>query len=68
MFTNEFISLCHRYAKKKTEVLHEMVEDSKKICKYSIDKANSLHKEDEDIAKVNVTLPGMSDSEYWNLV
>ena len=38
------------------------------VCKYSIDKANSLHKEDEDIAKVNVTLPGMSDSEYWNLV
>lgn len=38
------------------------------VCKYSIDKANSLHKEDEDIAKLNVTLPDMSDSEYWNLV
>ena len=38
------------------------------VCKYSIDKANSLHKEDEDIAKINVTLPDISDSEYWNLV
>lgn len=37
MFTNEFISLCQSYAKKRNDVLDETIENSKKFCKYSIE-------------------------------
>ncbi|MBQ3196397.1 MAG: hypothetical protein IJB65_08040 [Clostridia bacterium] len=37
MFTNEFILLCQAYAKSRTDVLDESTEDSKKLCKYSIE-------------------------------
>ena len=36
MFTNEFISLCKEFAGKREDVLDEIVDDSKKICKYRI--------------------------------
>ena len=37
MFTNEFISLCQSYAKKRNDVLDETIENSKKFCKYSVE-------------------------------
>ncbi len=37
MFTNEFISACKDFAKKRNDVLGEEFEDTKKICKYKIE-------------------------------
>ncbi len=42
MFTKEFILLCQSYAKKRTDVLFENFEDSKKLCKYSIEFYNCI--------------------------
>lgn len=36
MFTKEFIAICKDYAKKNDRVLDEAVDDSKKVCKYTI--------------------------------
>lgn len=37
MFTKEFISLCQSYAKKRSNILCEDIEDTKKICIYNIE-------------------------------
>lgn len=37
MFTNEFILLCQDFAKKRSDVLCETIEDTKKVCKYRIE-------------------------------
>lgn len=37
MFTNEFISLCKSYAENRTDVLDENIDNSKKMCTYSIE-------------------------------
>lgn len=37
MFTNEFISICRDFAKKRNDVLSEELDDTKKICKYKIE-------------------------------
>ena len=36
MFTNEFVSLCKAFAKSRNDVLGEELEDSKKVCKYTV--------------------------------
>lgn len=37
MFSNEFISACKNFAQKRSDVLDETFEDTKKICRYAIE-------------------------------
>ncbi|MBQ5321316.1 MAG: hypothetical protein J6K88_04605 [Oscillospiraceae bacterium] len=42
MLTNIFISLCREFAKENPNMFEEHIEDSKKICKYSIEFLNYI--------------------------